>query len=503
MKLKELLKGLEVKLVQGSKDQEISGIAYNSKKAEKGSLFVCLKGYRLDGHTFISEATERGAVALLVEGGRMDRGDITYVVVPDTRRALARISDNFYGHPSGKIKVIGVTGTNGKTTTTYLTESILKAAGYKVGLMGTINYRWAERILPAGNTTPQSLDLERMLSEMVKAKCSYAVLEVSSHSLDQHRVDFIEFDVAIFTNLSLDHLDYHGSFSHYLKAKSKLFQQMKDEGVKKEEKTSLINIDDRYRRRLLKVAPGRVLTYGIRRRADIRASRIGSSLSGLSFQAETPDGSFPVKMKLVGTINVYNALAAIGAGISQGIKLDCIKEGLETAQGIPGRLELIDCGQDFTVIVDYAHTPGALENLLRLAKSMAKGMVRGNIITVFGCGGDRDRRKRPLMGKISSRYSHLSILTTDNPRSEEPGEIISEIRRGFGRTVKQYWPKAGRRNYLIIEERFQAIKQALDRAGQDDVVIIAGKGHETYQVLKNTVVAFDDRDVVRKILTGR
>ncbi|MCK4436584.1 UDP-N-acetylmuramoyl-L-alanyl-D-glutamate--2,6-diaminopimelate ligase [bacterium] len=492
MKLKELLKNLEIKSIHGSNDREISSIAYDSRKAEKGSLFTCLKGYRLDGHAFISEAIERGAVALLVEGGRMDRGDITYVVVQDTRLALARISDNFYGHPSGRIKVIGVTGTNGKTTTTYLTESILKTAGDKVGLVGTINYRWGERILPAGNTTPQSLDLQRMLSEMVKAGCSYAVLEVSSHSLDQHRVDFIEFDVAAFTNLSLDHLDYHGSFSHYLKAKSKLFQQLKDEGVKKEEKTSLINIDDRYRRHLLKVAGGKVLTYGIRRRADIRASRISSHLSGLSFQAETPDGAFPVKMKLIGTVNVYNALAAIGVGISQGIKLDCIKEGLETAQGVPGRFEFIDCGQDFTVIVDYAHTPSALEDLLMLAKSMANGMARGRVITVFGCGGDRDKRKRPLMGKISSRYSHLSILSSDNPRSEEPGMIISEIRRGFGR----------RRNYLVVEDRFQAIKEALARARKDDVVIIAGKGHESYQVLKDTVVAFDDREVVRKILAG-
>ncbi|MCD5390618.1 UDP-N-acetylmuramoyl-L-alanyl-D-glutamate--2,6-diaminopimelate ligase [candidate division NPL-UPA2 bacterium] len=499
MKLKELLKGLEVISVQGNKEQKISAVAYDSKKVEKGSLFACLRGYRLDGHTFISEAIERGATALLTEGGRMDRRDIAYVVVPDTRLALARISDNFYEHPSGRIKVIGVTGTNGKTTTTYLTESILKAAGYRVGLVGTINYRWGERILPAGNTTPQSVDLQRMLSEMVKAKCNYAVLEVSSHSLDQHRVDFIEFDVAVFTNLSLDHLDYHHSLSHYLKAKTKLFRQLREEGVKKEGKISLINIDDRYRRHLLKVAPDKVLTYGIRRRADIRASQISSSLPGLSFQADTPAGSFPVKMKLMGTSNVYNALAAIGVGISQGIKLDSIKEGLETAPGIPGRFELIDCGQDFTVMVDYAHTPSALEGLLR----MAKGMARGKIITVFGCGGDRDRSKRPLMGKLSSRYSHLSILTSDNPRSEEPGKIISEIRRGFGRTVKQYWPKVGRGNYLVVEDRFQAIKEALARARKDDVVIIAGKGHESYQVLKDTVVAFDDREVVRRILAGR
>ncbi len=488
MKLKELLKGLEVSSVQGSKEQEISAVAYDSKKVDKGSLFACLRGYRLDGHAFISEAIERGAVALLTEGGRMDRRDIAYVVVPDTRLALARISDNFYGHPSGRIKVIGVTGTNGKTTTTYLTESILKAAGYQVGLVGTINYRWGERILPAGNTTPQSVDLQRMLSEMVKAKCNYAVLEVSSHSLDQHRVDFIEFDVAIFTNLSLDHVDYHGSFSHYLKAKTKLFQQLREEGVKKEGKVSLINIDDRYRGHLLKVAPGKVLTYGIRRRANIRASQISSSLSGLSFQADTPAGAFPVKMKLTDTINVYNALAAIGVGISQGIKSDYIKEGLERVEGVPGRFELIDCGQDFTVIVDYAHTPSALEGLLR----MAKGMAGGKVITVFGCGGDRDKRKRPLMGKLSSRYSHFSILTSDNPRSEDPGQIISEIRRGFGR----------RGNYLVIEDRFQAIKEALARARKDDVVIVAGKGHESYQVLKDTVVAFDDRDVVRRILAG-
>lgn len=486
MKLKKLLEGLEIKSVRGGNNREALGVAYDSRKVEKGFLFVCLRGHRLDGHDFISEALERGAEVIVSEENFGDRKGLTQVVVPDSRLALARISDNFYGHPSGRIKVIGVTGTNGKTTTTYLSEAVLTTAGYKVGLMGTINYRWGGRVLPADNTTPSSLDLQRMLSEMVKADCQFALLEVSSHSLTQHRVDFVEFDAGIFTNLTQDHLDYHGDFSHYLQAKARLFQQLGEKGVKKEPRLALINLDDRYSRYLRKVTPVKILTYGLSRRADIRASRISFSLRGTSFQVATPAGSLFLRVKLIGEGNVYNALAAVGVGISQGVKLSDIREGLEKAGGAPGRFELVEAGQEWTVMVDYAHTPHALESLLK----MSRRATRGKVITVFGCGGDRDKGKRPLMGKISSRYSDYSILTSDNPRSEEPGEIIHQIQRGLGRRAK----------YTIIEDRFQAIKEALSRAGKGDLVIVAGKGHEGYQILKDTVIPFDDREAVRRIL---
>ncbi len=486
MKLKKLLEGLEIKSIRGEGNRDVRGIAYDSRRVEKGFLFVCLRGHRSDGHDFIPEALERGAGVIVTEEDWGGRRDLTQVIVPASRPALAKLGDNFYEHPSGKIKVIGVTGTNGKTTTTYLSEALLKAAGFEVGLIGTINYRWGGRVLPAANTTPPSLDLQRMLSEMVKSRCRFALLEVSSHSLDQHRVDCIEFDVGIFTNLTQDHLDYHGDFSRYLKAKAKLFQQLGAGKTKKDSSLALINIDDYYGRYLRKLSPVKVLTYGLNRRADIRASRISCNLTGTSFQVNTPAGPLSLRVKLLGKGNVYNMLSAIGVGISQGVKLSTIKEGLEKAEGVPGRFELIDAGQEFTVIVDYAHTPQALRNLLK----MARNMVRGKIITVFGCGGDRDKGKRPLMGRIASRCSDYSILTSDNPRSEEAGEIISQIRRGMGR----------RANRAVIEDRFQAIKEALGRAGKGDLVIVAGKGHESYQILKDTIIPFDDRDVVRKIL---
>ncbi|NOX97798.1 MAG: UDP-N-acetylmuramoyl-L-alanyl-D-glutamate--2,6-diaminopimelate ligase [Nitrospirae bacterium] len=486
MKLKKLLKGLEIKSIRGESNREVLGLAYDSRKVEKDFLFVCLRGHRADGHDFIPEALERGATVIITEEDWGGRKDFTQVIVPCSRVALAKVSDNFYEHPSGRIKVIGVTGTNGKTTTTYFSEAIFKAAGFKVGLVGTINYRWGERVLPAANTTPSSLDLQRMLSEMIKADCRIAILEVSSHSLDQHRVDGVEFDVGIFTNLTRDHLDYHGDLSHYLKSKAILFQKLGERERTKDPGLALINLDDRYGRYLRKITPVEVLTYGLSRRADIRASRIKLGLTGTSFRVNTPAGSFSLKVKLIGKGNVYNILSAIGVGISQGVELGTIKEGLEKIEGVPGRFELVDAGQEFTIIVDYAHTPQALENLLKMSGRMGKG----KIITVFGCGGDRDKGKRPLMGRIASRYSDYSILTSDNPRSEEPGEIIRQIQGGFGR----------RANYAIVEDRSRAIKEALSRAGKDDLVIVAGKGHESYQVLKDTVIPFDDRDVVRKIL---
>lgn len=486
MKLKKLLEGVEVKSIRGENNQEVPGIVYDSRMVEKGFLFVCLRGHRRDGHDFIPEALERGAKVLVAEEDWGGRKDLARIIVPSSRLALAKLSDNFYQHPSGKIKVIGVMGTYGKTTTTYLSEAILKAAGFKVGLVGSINYRWGGRVLPATNTTPLSLDLQWMLSEMVKDNCQLALLEVSSLSLNQHRVDGVEFDVGIFTNLTRDHLHGRGDFSRCLQAKAGFFQQLGERRTNKEPGLALINLDNSYGRYLRRIAPVKVITYGLSRRADIRASRIDLSLTGTSFRADTPAGSQNLKVQLIGKSNIYNILSAIGVGISQGMKLSDIKEGLERVERVPGRLELVDAGQEFTVIVDYAYTPGALKNLLK----MARKMVPGRVITVFGCGGDRDKGQRFLMGRIASRYSHYSILTSDNPRREAPGEIISHIQPGFGRKT----------NFSIVEDRFQAIREALFRTKKGDLVIVAGKGHESYQILKNTVIPFDDADVVRKIL---
>ncbi|MCD5397839.1 UDP-N-acetylmuramoyl-L-alanyl-D-glutamate--2,6-diaminopimelate ligase, partial [candidate division NPL-UPA2 bacterium] len=436
MKLKKLLEGLEKKSIRGESNRDVRGIAYDSRKVEKDFLFVCLRGEHVNGHDFIPEALERGAGVLVTEEEWGGRKDFTQVIVPNSRLALARLSDNFYEHPSGKIKVIGVTGTNGKTVATYLSEAILRTAGFKVGLIGTINYRWGGRVLPATNTTPSSLDLQRMLGEMVKADCQFALLEVSFPSLAQYRAEGVEFDVGIFTNLTRDHLH----FSAYFQAQTKLFQQLGEVKTKKEPSLALINIDDRYGRYLRRMTPVKVLTYGLSRRANIRASRIDLSLKGTSFQVDTPAGTLSLQVKLLGKGNIYNALSAIGVGISQGVKLSAIKEGLEKVERVPGRWELVDTGQEFTVIVDYAYTPQALKSLLK----MARKMVRGKIITVFGCGGNRDKGKRPLMGRIASRYSDYSILTSDNPRSEAPGGIINQIQRGFGR----------RTNFSIVEDRF-------------------------------------------------
>lgn len=486
MKLKKLLEGLETKSVRRGDNREVRGIAYDSRKVEKDFLFVCLRGERTDGHNFILEALERGARVLVTEEDWGGRKDITQVIVPSSRLALAKLSANFYEHPSAKIKVIGVTGTSGKTVATYLSEAILRAAGFKVGLIGTINYRWGGRVLPATNTTPSSLDLQQMLGEMVKADYRFALLEISSPSLAQYRVEGVEFALGVFTNLAPKHFHYHHRFSPGFRAQARLFQQLGERKTKKEPGLAIINIDDRYGRYLRRIVPAKVLTYGLNRKADIRASRISFSLKGTSFQVDTPAGTLSLQVNLLGKGNLYNVLSAIGVGISQGVKLNTIKEGLEKISGVPGRWELVEAGQEFTVIVDYAYTPQALKNLLK----MVRKMVRGKIITVFGCGGDRDKDNRPLMGKIASRYSHYSILTSDNPRSEAPGEIISQIRRGFGR----------RTNFSIVEERFQAIKRALFQAEKGDLVIIAGKGHESYQILKDTVIPFDDREVVRKIL---
>jgi UDP-N-acetylmuramoyl-L-alanyl-D-glutamate--2,6-diaminopimelate ligase len=482
MLLRELIKGLEPCELVHFNDVPVKGIAYDSRKTGTGFVFVCISGLREDGHRFVSDALRRGACAVVCETPVELEENIPLVVVKDSREALSHISSAFYRKPSVEMHVTGITGTNGKTSTCYLCEAIMKEMEEPCGIIGTINYRWGDRILPAERTTPESLDTQRILREMYEGGCRYAFMEVSSHALDQHRVDDVRFRMAIFTNLSLDHLDYHGTLEEYLKAKTKLFRNLGEDAV------SIVNADDPHSPEIVKCSPARLFTYGIEKKADVTAHEVSLGPEGISFVVRTAREEMEIKLRLLGRGNVYNALAAISFGISQGIELGKIKAALGRAETVKGRFEVVEWGGDFTVVVDYAHTPQALEMLLESARSISAG----RIITVFGCGGDRDRSKRSLMGKISARKSDISFITTDNPRSEDPAQIVSEVELGFR--------EMGAANYRIVIDRGDAIREAIAAARCGDIVIIAGKGHETYQVLRDTVVPFDDCETARGIL---
>jgi len=407
MELKRLIKDIKPMEIKGSLDIDIKKLAYDSRQVKKGSLFICIKGFKNDGHDFITSAVQNGARALLI------------------------------------LQLIGVTGTNGKTTTTYLIKAILEKGGIKTGLIGTIKIIIGDKTLPATRTTPESLDLYELFAKMVEAGISHVVMEVSSHALDLKRVTGMGFQIAVFTNITQDHLDYHKSIADYLKAKMRLFQQVKDNG------TAVINIDDLHSQEIIKASRGRIITYGTRKNGDLLGVDITISPQGAAFQLQGIR-EFAVKIKLTGLFNVYNSLAAISCGIALGLSNQEIKEGLEGVNGVDGRFELINEGQDFAVIVDYAHTPDGMENVLKTALEF----IRGNIIIVFGCGGDRDRMKRPMMGQIAAKYGGITVITSDNPRSEEPLEIIKEIESGI---------KINSR-YIIKPDRREAIFYAINQA---------------------------------------
>ena len=481
-RLKELIEGLETRELIQFRNISIEGIAYDSRKVNPGFLFICIAGVREDGHRFAGEAVRRGAAAIVCERVIESEQKVPQIVVGDSRCALSHISSIFYDRPSKEMHVTGITGTNGKTSTSFLCEAILKQIGVVCGVIGTIDYRWGDRILPADKTTPESLETQQILREMLNAGCRHVLMEVSSHALEQGRVRDVKFGTGIFTNLSAEHLDYHGTLEHYLEAKSKLFEKLKEKGT-----TAIINIDDPHSSVILEIPSGNIITYGIEIKADVTASNISQTQEGVSFLVRAHGGSVGIHLKLLGKGNVYNALAAAGFGISLGVKLEDVKTAFEKVESIKGRFEII-WKRDFTVVVDYAHTPQAMEILLQ----SARGIVRGRIITVFGCGGDRDKTKRPVMGEISALGSDFSFLTTDNPRSEDPGEIISQIESGFRKLQKN--------NFRVIPDRAEAIREAINFAGKGDMVIIAGKGHETYQIWKDTVVPFDDREAARETL---
>ncbi|HZD79872.1 MAG TPA: UDP-N-acetylmuramoyl-L-alanyl-D-glutamate--2,6-diaminopimelate ligase [Actinomycetota bacterium] len=474
--LSELLTSLAGPELRGDPTTTVTSLAYRSQEVEPGSLFFCIPGSRADGHDFAAEAVALGASALVVERG-LDLS-VPQVLVPSVRGAMGPISAAFFARPSDRLTMVGVTGTNGKTTTTYLLESVFRASGLVPGVVGTTGVRIDGEPVPFPRTTPEAPDLHRLLRRMVDRGVEAVAMEVSSHGLDQHRVDAVRYRCAVFTNLTQDHLDYHASLEDYFQAKARLFTpELSDRAV--------VNHDSPEGRRLLDgVLP--TLSYGIEPGADVRATEVRATSEGIAFSV---DGR-SIRSSLRGRFNVENCLAALAASRSLGIDDAAAVIGIERVRGVPGRVETVEEGQGFLVMVDYAHTPDSVENVLRAARQLATG----RLIVVFGCGGDRDRGKRPLMGKVATSLADLTVVTSDNPRSEEPAAILADIEPGA---------RAGGGPYLVEADRRTAIRVAVERAQPGDVVVIAGKGHETYQELADRTIPFDDRLVVAEELRGR
>jgi UDP-N-acetylmuramoyl-L-alanyl-D-glutamate--2,6-diaminopimelate ligase len=483
MKLDELLRGVEGLDSGLQVGAEATSLAYDSRQVQQGSLFFAIQGEKADGHAFIPQALERGAAAIVSE--RMPPSDLAsrWVRVPRIRRALSRAGRLFFGQPDLYLKLVGITGTNGKTTTAFLVDSILRAAGIRAGLLGTIEYRVGDRALPALNTTPESLDLWSYFAQTVNAGGTGVVMEVSSHALAQERVWGFPYSVAVFTNLTRDHLDYHKDFEHYFEAKRRLFEGLGTPPPS----WAVINVDDPWGRKLLDVPCPHRLTYGMNSNAQVKAKQVDYRHNGLEGVIVTPAGRLHLVSSLMGRANLANILAATAASIAYGIPLEKIEEGIKDLKAVPGRFERIDEGQSFLVIVDYAHTDDALRNVL----STVRELTRGRLIVVFGCGGERDRAKRPLMGEAAGSLSDLAVLTSDNPRSEDPLLIMNDALVGLQKSGKPYWAEV---------DRETAIRKALEEAREGDVVVLAGKGHEAYQILSDRTIPFDDREVARKVL---
>ncbi|MDY6854338.1 MAG: UDP-N-acetylmuramoyl-L-alanyl-D-glutamate--2,6-diaminopimelate ligase [Thermodesulfobacteriota bacterium] len=505
MKLNDLLKEIEDKEVIGNRSLEVSRISYNSKDVVENSLFIAIKGSKSDGHTFISEAISKGARAVVVE--KLPKGikDVTVILTYDTRLAMAKIAARFYNDPSSDIVLVGITGTNGKTTTAYLVESIFEEAGLKTGMIGTINYHYGEKTIPASMTTPESLDIQRILSEMAEDGVTHVVMEVSSHALDLKRVESLHFNAGLFTNLTQDHLDYHQTMEHYFRSKAILFNRLLAKAGNNGVSYAILNEDDPYSKILSENTTPHIIHYGVKNKADVFPVNTLLTLDGISAEIETPKGTLRIKSPLIGEFNLYNILAAIGVGISQKIPLNDIKRGIESLDSVPGRFERIESKEGIGIIVDYAHTGDALKRTLETIKSISKG----RIITVFGCGGDRDKLKRPIMGAISGKYSDLSIITSDNPRTENPNTIIEAIKEGMeGSGAREYnqmdsMGNFSQKGYITIVDRLEAIRFAIDTAKPRDTVLIAGKGHEDYQITGDKRTPFNDRKEARNAIAQR
>jgi UDP-N-acetylmuramoyl-L-alanyl-D-glutamate--2,6-diaminopimelate ligase len=488
MKLRDLLQGTEASVPPLAGELEIRQVTCDSRKVQPRAVFFALHGAKADGNAFIRDAVGRGAVAIVSEetAPAAIPASVAWIQVREGRKALAVTAANFFGHPAEALQLVAVTGTNGKTTTTSLVDAIVKASGAKTGLFGTIAYHTPLREYPAPNTTPESADLQGFLAEIRDASGRFAVLEASSHSLAMDRLWGCHFAAAVFTNLTREHMDYHKTFEDYFAAKKKLFEGT---GAGAPE-VAVINTDDEYGKRLTGLAK-KTVTYGLESDADITTKKFQLTFKGLSFTAQTPTGKVQVTSPLVGRINVYNILAAIGAAQALGLSTEIIEGGIRSLENVSGRFQRIDLGQPFFVVVDYAHTDDALENLIRTARELNP---KGRIITLFGCGGGKDRTKRPVMGEVTGRLSDLTILSSDNPRDEDPLKIISDIIVGLQKTAGKY---------LIEPDREKAIGVAMDEARAGDIVLLAGKGHENYQILAERTLEFDDRDMARRALRER
>jgi len=488
MQLKILAESIPVREVLGPLDREVDGIFYDSRRVQKNGLYVAVRGAHVDGHQFTEQAIERGASAIVVERPE-SHSRATSLVVADSRVALADLAFTFFKKPALRLKMAGVTGTNGKTTTTFLLKHICDNAGLRSGLIGTVRYEIGERVLPATRTTPESLDLQELLSQMADAGCKAAMMEVSSHALVQERTRGLEWDVAVFTNLTQDHLDFHRTMEEYFEAKARLFTGLKNQSGKKEA-SAVINIDDRYGEQLLQRIKDDtpVVTYGMSARADFRASNYRTEFSGTSFQLDACGKIYLVRVPLIGRFNVANALAALAAANSLGISLREAVLSLAKSPQVPGRLEAVPAKRQFQVFVDYAHTDDALLNVLKTCRELNPN----RLIVVFGAGGDRDQRKRPLMGRVADQNADYSIITSDNPRKEDPLAIIAEVEKGF---------RSG--NYETVPDRTEAIARAIALAQPRDIILIAGKGHENYQEFADHTIPFDDRQMVQRALENR
>jgi UDP-N-acetylmuramoyl-L-alanyl-D-glutamate--2,6-diaminopimelate ligase len=487
--LEALCGGIDVLEQRGDMNRPIHAITDDSRAVTGGSLFVAVKGERVDGHEFVDRAIKAGAVAVVAQAP-VASGSLPFVRVNDSRKALGPLGSQFHGNPSAHLKMIGVTGTNGKTTTTYLCKALLEGIGRRVGLIGTVGYQIGQETFPASHTTPGALELQALLAKMIESGLTAAVMEVSSHAIALDRTAGCEFDTAVFTNLTQDHLDFHRTMDEYCEAKLRLFTGLA--GGQKAGKRAIVNLDDPRGSMIRTACPVPVWGYAIQNQADLRAERVRLSLSGTTFTAATPAGSFPVESRLVGEHNVYNLLGAIGVALHEGATINQVREAAAHIANVPGRFERISSGQDFTVVVDYAHTEDALLRLLTAAQTLKTD----RIITVFGCGGDRDRGKRPKMGRAAVEYSDVVILTSDNPRTEDPMAILHEVEIG----VRDALIHRTHVQYHLVPDRREAIGIAIREARQGDMVLIAGKGHEDYQIIGTKKFHFDDREVVREAI---
>lgn len=496
MRLTQLLSGITIQTRQGTDEVEITSLTCDSRQVRPGTLFFALRGSKVDGHAFIAQAAAAGAAAVVLEDAASAPAALPWVQVPHGREAMALMAASFYGHPTRTLPLVGITGTNGKTTTSYLVEGILQAAGQPAAVLGTISYRFGTTCIEASHTTPESTELQGIFRQLAEAGAQAFVMEVSSHALEQHRVDGSDFTVGVFTNLTRDHLDYHGSMEAYSDAKQRLFSELLRPDAAKPLRRAVINQDDPAAAQFIAAAACPVIRFGMSKGAEVTARGIVSSVDGIHGTLVTPAGELPFSSRLVGSYNLSNILAASAAGIALGLPLSTIVQGIAQHSVVPGRLERVDNQHGITCLVDYAHTGDALENVLSTLQQLATN----RIITIFGCGGDRDNGKRPIMGRIAAEYSDLAIATSDNPRTEDPFEILRQVRGGMvPLSLREYaldelsdgWQEKG---FTVLENRREAIKLGVRLAKPGDILLIAGKGHEDYQIIGTVKHHFDDRE---------